>query len=275
MIDAFDYKEPSCALCGGKEFYNPQKDAPISKIPLMRVLQKVDASFAKNDYLEAGRLLEYWTAEAKALNDKQGELSLQSELIGYYRKVGNQTGAFGAIDRALVLIEQLEQSQTVSAATVFLNAATAYKAFGQADKSLPLFENAEKIYLKKLDQSDTRFGGLYNNMALSLVDLKQFDKALITYQKAVSVMKNATEGKIDLAITYVNLAYLYQSMGKDKKQITDCMFEAYNLLNDESNIKNGYYAFVCEKCAPAFLEFGFDIIFNQLKKEAEEIYARA
>ena len=74
----------------------------------------------------------------------------------------------------------------------------------------------------------------------------------------------------------MNLAVLYAERdGKtDKEKITDCMFKAYGLLTDENNEKNGYYAFVLSKCAPAFGNFGYTRIENELKKESEEIYAR-
>ena len=42
MIDPFDYKEPACATCGGKEFYSPDKDAPAGRIPIRRVIEKAD-----------------------------------------------------------------------------------------------------------------------------------------------------------------------------------------------------------------------------------------
>ena len=60
MIDPFDYKEPACALCGGKEFYAPDENAPAGRIPVKRIMAKLDESFNRNDMAEAGRLLEYW-----------------------------------------------------------------------------------------------------------------------------------------------------------------------------------------------------------------------
>ena len=75
MIDSFDYKEPSCKLCDGKSFYYPDKDAPIGHIPVSRIIEKLDACYNKNDYVEAGRLLFYWQKEAQNLLDKRGELS--------------------------------------------------------------------------------------------------------------------------------------------------------------------------------------------------------
>ena len=50
--------------------------------------------------------------------------------------------------------------------------------------------------------------------------------------------------------------------------------EAYGLLNAEDIPRDGYYAFVCEKCAPAFSYYGYFLAAEELKQRAEEIYER-
>ncbi len=274
MLDSFDYKEPNCVLCGGKEFYSPNSEAPNGRIPVDRVISKVDSLFDKNNFNEAGRLLEYWKDEAVSLKDLAGELSMQSELVGYYRKTNNKEKAYESITRALELVDKLQQSEMASGATIFLNCATAFKAFNEPEKAIVLYEKAEIIYKKVLTLSDQRFGGLYNNMALALVDLKRFNDAELSYKRALEIMTNVPNAQADVAITYVNMAHLYEEINLEDK-ITDCLFNAYNFLNDENTVKNGYYAYVCEKCAPSFNYFGYGFIANELKKRSEEIYERA
>ena len=274
MIDKFDYKEPSCALCGGKEFYNPELNTAKGRIPVKRVIEKADGYFNKNDLLGAKRHLEYWKKEAKELGDLNGELSVVNELLGLYRKNGDNDNALRVIDRALSLIDELKLGETVSGATIFLNAATTFKAAGYPDKAIPLYEKTLAIYKANLDEFDEKFGGFYNNYALALTDVGDYKKAEECYYNAISVMEKAEHGKPDLAITYVNLAHFYEKAENNNK-ITDCMFTAYNLLCDESNIKNGYYAYVLEKCAPSFKYFGYDKIADDLFKEAKEIYERS
>lgn len=272
MIDSFDYKEPRCALCDGKDFYNPKQNAPKGRIPVSRIIEKVDNCFNKNDYFEAGRLLEYWKNEAVSLNDTNGELAMQSELIGYYRKTDQKEKAFYSINRALELVKVLSQQDIPSGATVKLNCATAYKAFGEPAKALELYLDAEKTYIRTLNSKDERFGGLYNNMALAQVDLNDFSGALESYNKAILVMQNVQGGQADLAITYVNLAHLYQKIN-EKQKITDSLFKAYELLNLEQIKKDGYFAYVCSKCAPSFEYFGYTVIAKELTKLSESIYA--
>ncbi|MBQ9485932.1 MAG: tetratricopeptide repeat protein [Clostridia bacterium] len=274
MLDKNDYAEPTCALCGGKEFYNPELADAKDRIPVKRVIEKVDEYYAKNDLDGAKRHLEYWQNEAKSLSDLNGELSVVDELLGLYRKNGEKENAFTAIDRAFYLIKALALENTVSAATITLNAATTLKAFGKAKDAIPLYEKTLAVYKAKLDENDARFGGFYNNYALALADLNDFDGAEKRYLAAIAIMEKTENGKPDAAISYVNLAHLYEQAEKSEK-ITDCLFAAYNLLNDESNVKNGYFAYVLEKCAPSFAHFGYGKIADDMKKESESIYERS
>ncbi len=281
MIDGFDYKEPSCALCGGKEFYYPDKDAPTGRIPVGRIIERLDDFLGKNRTAEARAHLEYWAKEAEALRDKQGELTVVNELIGVYRKAGEQELAFSACDRALEIIGLLSAEASPSAATVYLNIATAYKAFGKAASALPLYEKTLEIYRKHYDETNPIFAGLYNNFALALVDEKEFGRAEELYKKAAAVLESERNlqsephAKPDAAITYVNLAHLYYDTGKPKDTITDCMFKAYGLLTDETVAQNGYLAFVYEKCYPSFEFFGYELVAKELKEKSEALYAGA
>lgn len=274
-LDPFDFKEPHCALCGGKDFYYPDKDKPSGTIPVPRILDKADALFDKNDYAAAGRLLENWQREAKALGDKRGELSMVSELMGFYRKINEKEKGLESVSRGIKLIDELNLRGTVSAATVYLNAATTMKAFGKAEEALPLYEETENVYLAHLAPDDARFGGLYNNYALALTDVKRFEEAERMYKKALDVMQKIEHGEADAAITYVNMAHLYETWKEESEDlISACMDRARELLDTPSLPRNGYYAFVCSKCAPSFGYFGYFLDDGELKKRAEEIYER-
>ncbi len=274
MIDKFDYAEPACPFCNGKDFYYPDQGAPLGNIPIQRIIEKVDSCFNKNNYEEAGRLLVFWRDEATELRDKRGELAMESELIGYYRKRNEKEKALASISRALVLIDELGQKDMASGATIYINCATAYKAFDMTNEALPLYAHAEEVYKNTLLEGDARFGGLYNNMALALVDLGKFDEAEDSYNSALAVMENAKGGEPEAAITYINLAHLYEKSGKHDN-IRRCLDKAYSLLQSNSIPHDGYYAFVLEKCAPSFGYFGNNEVYEQLKKESELIYERA
>jgi hypothetical protein len=51
--------------------------------------------------------------------------------------------------------------------------------------------------------------------------------------------------------------------------------QATVLLRDESIPRDGYYAFVCEKCAPVFGHYGYFAAETELKRRVKEIHERA
>ena len=138
-----------------------------------------------------------------------------------------------------------------------------------------LYEKAENIYGARLDENDARRAGLYNNHALALVDLKRYKEAENLYKRALAVMEKAEHGQADAAVTYVNMAHLYETWQNDEEKISACMEKAEELLNTPSLPRNGYYAFVCSKCAPSFGYFGYFLVDEELQKRAKEIYERA
>ena len=251
-----------CSDCGRR--------AVASTIPVSRVIEKLDDCFAVNDMDTAGKLLEYWEREAVALGDLSGELSVVNELLGYYRKVGDSQKGLHAVSRSLELLTLLHQENEVSGATVILNAATTMKAFGKAEEALPLYDKAEKIYTEKLPADDDRFGGFYNNKALALVDVKCYKEAEDCYHRALTVVD---ESQPDSAVTYVNMAHLYEQWLEDSEQaVAECLQKAETILNHPQIEKSAYYAFVCSKCAPSFDYFGFFITAQELQRRAKRIY---
>jgi hypothetical protein len=51
--------------------------------------------------------------------------------------------------------------------------------------------------------------------------------------------------------------------------------ERAEALLEACTARDGYYAFVCEKCASVFDYYGYFFYANELKKRAKEIYGRA
>lgn len=246
-------------------------------IPIQRIIEKEDQLFADGDFAGAGRLLQYWLAEAEADHDLAGQFFLRNEQMGLYRKTGKQQEAFAAAEAGLALIPQLDYENAVSGGTCYINAATVYKAFGEAKKALPLYQKAKEIYEAQLADNDGRLGGLYNNMALALLDEKQYTEAEELYQKALAVMEKVPDGQLDAAITLLNLADLYcarDGYEKAKKFIEDCLNKAETLLHTESIEQGNYAAFVYEKCAPIFGYYYHREAQEKLEQKAKAIHER-
>lgn len=244
-------------------------------ISISRILERLDEHLGRNDYAAAERHLLYWLSESRGACDGRTELLIRNELMGLYRKLGREEDALECARVALSKIDELGVSEQVGSATSYLNAATVYKAFGRAADAMPLFEHARSIYERDLDGDDSRLGGLYNNMALALVDLCRFDEANEFYSRAVSVMKR-TDGELEVAITYLNMA----SAAEAECGIVDADERIQGYLDDAEAIleahakRDGYYAFVCEKCASVFGYYGRFFYEKELKERARRIYER-
>ena len=266
-----DYVEPACPLCA------PKDAGDIRPVPMGRVVEKLEEYMSRRDYDAVERHLLYWLQEAEAGHDERGQFSLHNELMGHYRKVGNGEKAMENASAALCLLDAIG-ADTVSAGTACVNAGTVYSAFGRYQTSYDLFEQARLNYEKNLCPEDDRLGGLYNNMALTLVALKRFGEAYRCYQKALEVMGRQQYGQLEQAITYLNMANAVESehgLEKAESKIEQYLEKAESLLNTPEIPRNGYYAFVCEKCAPTFDYYGWFAFAAELNHRAREIYERS
>jgi tetratricopeptide (TPR) repeat protein len=242
-------------------------------IPPERILSKLDEYLHRNDYAAAERHLLYWLGEAEQWGDGGTELTVRNELMGLYRKLGREQDALNSANAALSKIDELGVAEQVGSATSYINAATVYKAFGRASDAIPLFERARIIYERELDCDDARLGGLYNNMALALIDLSRFDEARELYSRAIEIMM-ANGGELEVAITYLNMASAAESelgLLDADETICDLLDKARELLENATE-RDGYYAFVCEKCASVFDYYGQFLYAKELEERARRIY---
>lgn len=272
-IQPEDYVEPRCLLCGEPFGSEP----PVKPVPQQRIIEKVDEYMSRRDYAAVERHLLYWLEEARLGRDLRGELMIRNELVGHYRKTANKERALENASKALELLERMGFTESVSAGTTYTNVATAYQAFGKTEESLPLFEKALKIYESDPHTAPSLLGGLYNNMALTCVELKRFDQAFTLYEKALNTMASVPGGRLEQAITYLNMADAAAAKGgmpDAEPEVFAFVDKAADLLDDPQAPEDGYYAFVCEKCAPTFSYYGYFIEAEKLEKKANAIYQR-
>ena len=259
----------------------------MASIPQQRIVQKLDDYMSRRDYAGAERHLLYWLAEALEIGDRRGELMVRNELIGHFRKVGNREQALANIEAALLLIDELEFQNTMSAGTTYTNAATALNAFGENERSLALFDKAAALYEGMSGISPHLLSGLSNNRALACVALGRFDEADALYEKALAVLRDAGHGELEQAITCLNMADAAVARTADacggddavalqdeacEKAVESLLDTALELLDAPSVQHDGYYAFVCEKCAPVFAHYGYFLTAADLRERAEAIY---
>ena len=272
-LEREDYEDPACPFCVDKY----QKEPPAKPIPVGRVIERLNEYFARNDAAAAERHLLYWLEEARQGRDERGELVVRNELVGHYRKTGEKDKALAQGEKALALLDALDFAGTVSAGTTYVNVATACSAFGENERALALFEKARATYESLPRTQRHLLGGLYNNMALVYKALGRYGEANELFEKAMDVMAEVPGGVLEQAITCLNMADVVaaeQGLEEGETRIFELLDQAYELLRDPSAPHDGYYAFVCEKCAPSFSYYGYFAAAEELQSEAKTIYER-
>ena len=269
-----DYLEPECVICD-KPVGTKQK---IQRIPQARISRRLDELMGQKEYGQAENLLKYWVAEAKANGDVQGEFMVYNEMMGYYRKMGLKKEGYEAINKALELLPGLEYEQTVSGATCYTNAATVYTAFNEPDKALHLFRKAEQIYLDNIKNNEFKYASLCNNMALALVQLKNYAEADKYYRRSLEVLEQCPSSELEKAMAWLNIAdAVIAQKGvneESENEIVEYLYNAQLCLDDETVERDSYYAFVRDKCYPIYEYFQWYSYADELKERIREINER-
>ena len=97
------------------------------------------------------------------------------------------------------------------------------------------------------------------------------------FRKALDVMEKQPGGELEQAITWLNMAdALEAELGPEgAAEYTDGYLDrAAELLDTENVPRDGYYAFVCEKCAPVFGHYGYFALEAELNRRTAEIHER-
>lgn len=272
-ITAFDYKEPLCPLSGGEEFYYPGTTG-VKMIPVRNIIEKLDSLYSREDYLSAARVLDYWLAEARTLRDRRGELAMQSEMAGLFRRTGDRERALAAANACIEILAGGEFDGSAAAGDVYVNAATTLAAFGATGEAMPYFERARENYLAAFGEGDVRFAAYHNNFGLALSFSGDRGGARSEFLKALALLEGDRTRKLDQAITYLNIADTYDPDSESSLDpVERCLQTAIRLVDGERS-DTEYYAFVCRKCAPVFDHYGYFDYANELARRADAIYER-
>ncbi len=274
VLDKRDYVEPRCLLCEDPYGADPK----VIPVPQRRIVEKVDEYMSRRDYAGVERHLKYWLEEAKLGHDLKGELMIRNELIGHYRKTGEKEKAFAEAEAALRLPEAIGYDGAISEGTVYVNIATMYSAFGENARAAELFDRARAIYESAPNIDPSLLGGLYNNTALVYTALGRYPEAYAMFDKALAAMKKVPNGELERAITHLNIADLWVAEHGEEdscNEVEAYLDEALSLLDTPTVPRDGYYAFVCEKCAPIYAYYGYFLEADDLNERARRIYERA
>ena len=249
---------------------------PTGRVPVPRVIEKLDRFFAVNDLSGAEALLDYWEAEGRALGDERGLLAILNEKAGLYRRTENAGKGLAAAREACSLVEALGIDRSFSGGTILLNAATTMKAFGEVRGALTLYERAKEIYDLSSASGRYEYAALCNNMASACEALSDYVRAEALYREAIALLEKEGRHDGEIAVSYVNLAHLcIERDPSDKEAVDRALSRAWEFLTSDRQPHDANYAFICSKCAPSYAFFGREDEANALAEVAKEIYERS
>ena len=261
----------------GPGSFVPDEMEWIRPVPQRRISEKVDELMAHRDYAGVERTLLYWLAEAGAGGDRRGELTVRTELVGHYRKTGEAAKALEQADAALRLLRETGYEGTLTAATTRVNIATALNAFRDNERALALFGEARAVMEHSAACSPSLLSGLYNNMGLALTALSRPKEALDLFALAMEQNARIAGSELEQAVTCLNMADAVEArdgLEKGDGEINELLAKGEAYLTSPSVPRDGYCAYVYERCAPTYEYYGWFALSAALRREAEAIYER-
>ena len=228
-----------------------------NKIDIERFLQKLDSYYNKNDLSSASDCLDFWEGEARNAGDDRALLTILNEYLGFCRRVNDKEKAISTINECKSLIEKLALSNTIGAATIYINAATTSSHFGNVEEGLLLYDKAKKCY-EYLDKKETyEYATLLNNSAGVLNTLKRYDEAEKNYLEAIEILKQIGNREAEIALSLTMLAHIAFDRTDNPDDYTyeiveNMLDEAIKYLTSDKIVRDGNFAFILTKCAPSF-----------------------
>ena len=269
-----NYEAPACCSDSGAYTGIPDVRPYEKSLNIPEIIEKLDGLLSRGLQRQAGEFLNEKLKEAEKFGDWRSELSILSEVMGFSRRSKDEAAGLEAVNRGLSIIDDHGLSETVSGATVILNAATTLECFGQTERSLTLFAHVSRVFSENLLPGDYRLAGLYNNMALPLCAAGRFDEAEKYFKLALKVLCASGENYNEIADTLCNLAEMYDKIDPDDCRIDRCMEKAWEYLNSPGIRHDSYHAFTLEKCIPCFDHFGYFLWAKALRERVNTIYER-
>lgn len=182
-----------------------------------QVMMELDKLFSEERIGEVPQFLETHIDEALAENDKNAQLTLYNECIGFYRETGSYDKSIENCHKAIALMEEMGLQGTMPYATTLLNIANAHRAAGRLEESLGFYNQVRPIYMEKLKADDMYFAGLYNNMSLLYQEMGDFAAAKEQLENALAIVTGKEGAQFEVAVTQANLANTCIELGQDNE----------------------------------------------------------
>ena len=177
------------------------------------------------------------------------------------------------MEESLSLVHSLGLSESLSGATIYINAATTLSFFGRTQEGLELYDKAAVCYQANGRTQTYEYAALLNNKAASLNELKRYDEAEEHWKNAIDILKKVGYHDGEIAISLVMLAHLaFERDDTAYEQVEALLDEAWEYVNSDNQPKDGNYAYILRKCAPSFEYFQRPMEAQAMREVAKEIY---
>ncbi|MCR5256192.1 MAG: DUF4125 family protein [Acetatifactor sp.] len=227
------------------------------------ILNKIDELLNDGKIDEAENLMIESIREAAEKNLDDVVLSLENELIGFYREASRYEDGIKIANAAMDQAEKMGITGTIAYATTLLNIASLYRGADRLNESMIYFENVRKIYDTILEPGSLLYASLENNLALLYEEKGLYDKAKDSLLRALAIVKDKN-AIYEIAVSYANLANVSIELGQLEEgreyAITSMdIFEKQGVYDSHmaaANAALGNYYFKMEKYDKASARYG-------------------
>lgn len=233
---------------------------------LEKILSDLDKLFQENKINMVEDFLNENIKNAITSGEYNIAVSLLNELMGFFRETGQREKSYECIDTVVMLMESLNLKDTVYYGTTMINAANAYRAGGDFNRSLNAYNEAERIYKKYYSSDNNEFAAFYNNLSLLYQEMGDFNLAKDALIKSLNIILKQDDSKLEQGVTHTNLASTYIAL-KEYDKAEKHLKEALRLFNEE-NIKDIHY------CG-ALSSYGSLLYMTGRYTEAAELFLKA
>ncbi len=205
-----------------------------------KVLEQLDELFASHRVDQVEPFLLEKIDEAAAQGEVGPMITLLNEIIGHYREMGEFEKAISCCKQVLLLVDQAGLKGSVVYATTLLNVANACRATGLLQESMLYYQEVKAVYEKELEHGDFRYASLYNNMSLLFQEMGDYESACDCLERALSIATMYKEARIEVAVTYTNLATSQLKLGCFQDAI-DNLQRAFAIFEEDQD-KDYHYS---------------------------------
>jgi tetratricopeptide (TPR) repeat protein len=173
-----------------------------------------------------------WAAERS-----RGLIMALNELACFYRGLGRLEESIRAFRRALLELELCGLEGSEGCALALVNMAGTLRLLGRYEEALEDFEKARAILDKNGGSDAYAYASLWNNEGLVYQDLRDFGKAAVCFEAALSLLPDTEQNRAERATNLANLALACFNLGRtgEAEARIDASLELFKALDGGTN----------------------------------------